>query len=193
MGEEARLEAVDSGIAPLSVGWFVVNAADAAWLTNDAFGARCVFEANRPVLRRRPDLEPCTFPEVGVTLAVLEPGRPSGRYHAESNQEDFLVLVGECLLVIEGQERMLRAWDFVHCPPDTEHVFVGTGDRPCVIVMVGRRSPDRTIRYPVSGPAGRHGASVAVATDSPAAAYADVPHWQPRRPEEWAALPWSPD
>jgi uncharacterized cupin superfamily protein len=86
-----------------------------------------VFEANRPVLRRRPDLDARTFPDLGVTLAVIWPGQPSGLYHAETNQEDFLVLAGECVLLVEGEERPLRAWDFVHCPPGTAHVFVGAG------------------------------------------------------------------
>src|SRR5712691_2197798 len=128
MVAEARLEAVDSGLAPLTDGWFVVNVRDAAWLTNDAFGARCVFEANKPVLRRRPDLPVLKFADVGFTLQVVQPGQPSGMYHAESSQEDFLVLAGECRLLVEGEERPLEAWDFVHCPPGTEHVFVGTGD-----------------------------------------------------------------
>jgi hypothetical protein len=94
--DEARLEDVGSGLAPVTAGWFVVNVAEAAWLTNDAFGARCVFEADRPVLRGRPDLEPQRFTDLGITLAVLDPGKPSGMYHAESNQEDFLVLAGGC-------------------------------------------------------------------------------------------------
>src|SRR5438132_7897121 len=115
MTEEARLEELDSGRAPVSDGWFVVNVRDAAWLTNDAFGARCVFEASRPVLRARPDLSVQTFAELGFTLQIIEPGQPSGMYHAESGQENFLVLAGECLLVVEGEERRLRAWDFVHC------------------------------------------------------------------------------
>src|SRR5207247_8134780 len=121
MSEEAHLEAVDSGLAPLTGGWFVVNVRDAAWLTNEAFGARCVFEADRRVLRRRPDLEVRRFGDVGFALAVIAPGQPSGMYHAESNQENFLILAGECLLLVEGEERLLRAWDFVHCPPGTEH------------------------------------------------------------------------
>jgi hypothetical protein len=90
MVEEAHLAAVDSGLAPLTDGWFVVNVRDAAWLANEAFGARCVFEADRPVLRRRPELEVQRFADLGVTLAAVVPGQPSGMYHAESNQEDFL-------------------------------------------------------------------------------------------------------
>jgi len=148
MVEEARLEELDSGAAPLTEGWFVINVSDAAWLTNGAFGGRCVFEATRPVLRRRPDLDVHTFPELGATLAVIGPGQPSGLYHAETNQEDFLVLSGECVLVVEDEERPLRAWHFVHCPPGTAHVFVGAGDGPCVIFMIGRRSSDKEIVYP---------------------------------------------
>jgi quercetin dioxygenase-like cupin family protein len=97
-------------------GWFVVNARAAAWLTSDAFGDKCVFEADKPVVRNRPELDVHRFAQVGVALRILQPGRPSGLYHAESNQEDFLVLGGECLLIVEGNERRLNAWDFVHCP-----------------------------------------------------------------------------
>jgi uncharacterized cupin superfamily protein len=191
MVKEACLEAVDSGLAPLSEGWFVVNVHDAAWLTNDDFGARCVFEANRPVLRRRPDLDVQAFPELGVTLDMIWPGQPSGLYHAETNQEDFLVLIGECLLLVEGEERPLRAWDFVHCPPGTAHVFVGAGDGPCVIFMTGRRSSDKEILYPRSELALRHSAGVETQTNSPTDAYAPFPHWQPDRPERWNDLPWA--
>src|SRR5437867_10951402 len=86
MSEEAHLEAVDSGLAPVTDGWFVLNVRDAAWLTNDAFGARCVFEGDKPVLRRRPDLEGHRFADIGFTLAVVEPGKPSDLYHAETNK-----------------------------------------------------------------------------------------------------------
>jgi uncharacterized cupin superfamily protein len=175
---EARLEDVGPGLAPTSDGWFVVNAGEAAWLTSAAFGDKCVFEADVPVLRDRPGLEPHRFADVGVALRVLQPGRPSGLYHAECNQEDFLVLVGECLLIVEGEERPLKPWDFVHCPSGTAHVFVGAGDEPCVLLMVGRRNPDRQILYPVDESAGRHGASVERETSSAAEAYAPFPHWR---------------
>jgi uncharacterized cupin superfamily protein len=191
MIEEATLEAVDSGLAPVSDGWFVVNVREAAWLRNDAFGGRCIFESDARVLRDRPDLQARKFAELGLTLAVLEPGKPSGLYHAESNQEDFLVLAGECLLLVEDEERPLQAWDFVHCPPGTGHVFVGTGDRPCVILMTGARTTDRTILYPRSDVAGRHGAGVERETRSPSEAYAPLPHWQPGRPKSWKQLPWA--
>jgi uncharacterized cupin superfamily protein len=165
--------------------------ADAAWLVNDAFGARCVFEGGMPVLRERPELPAYRFPEVGVTLQVLWPGRPSGLYHAESAQEDFLVLAGECLVLIEEEERRLRAWDFVHSPPGTSHVFVGAGGGPCIVLMVGRRSDGRTISYPRSELALRHGAGVEADTTSPHEAYAPYPHWQPRRRDGAGALPWA--
>ncbi len=190
MTEEARLEDVGSGLAPVSGGWFVVNARDAAWLENDAFGARCVFEADRRVLRERPDLDAQRFGETGFSLAVLAPGRPNGLYHAESAQEDFFVVAGECLLIVEGEERPLRAWDFVHCPADTAHIFVGAGDGPCVLLMIGARTADKRIVYPDSEPARRHGAGVATETSSPAEAYAHHPHWRPRRRHGGSALPW---
>ena len=87
------------------------------------------------------------------------------------------MLAGECLLLIEGQERPLRAWDFVHCPPHTEHGFVGSGNRPCVIFMTGARVgwPEKGIVYPRSELALRHGAGVETETTSPAEAYAELP------------------
>jgi uncharacterized cupin superfamily protein len=190
--EEARLEPAQSGLVPVTAGWFVVNIRDAAWLSNEAFGLRAVFEGSAPALRGRPDLEGHTFEQIGLTLAVLAPERPSGLYHADSNQEDFLVLAGECLLIIEGEERPLRAWDFVHCPPGTGHVFVGAGEGPCVILMTGARTPEKKTVYPRSEPAAGHGASVEAETSSASEAYAAYPHWQPERPTSWAGLPWHP-
>ena len=111
-------------------------------------------------------------------------------YHAESGQEDFLVLAGTCTVVIEEEERRLRAWDFLHCPGGTRHAFVGTGDGPCVIFMAGRRDPDRTIVYPRSDAARAHDAGVETATDSPQEAYARFGHWRPGRPDAWDELPW---
>ena len=190
MIDEARLEDVGSGLAPTSPGWFVVNAAEAAWVRNEAFGGRCVFESSERVLMERPDLDPQWFTEIGFTLAVLEPGKPSGMYHAESSQEDFLVLMGTCLLVIEEEERPLCAWDFVHCPPGTRHTFVGTGDGPCVIFMTGARREDSAIVYPRSETALARGAGVEAETPEPSDAYARFPAWRLDRPDAWASLPW---
>ena len=188
---EARLEPVESGLTPVSEGWFVVNISDAAWITNDSFGAACIFEGDMPVLREHPDLPRAPFSDVGFTLAVIAPGQPSGLYHGESNQEDFLVLAGECVLLVEGEERRLGAWDFVHCAPGTEHVFVGAGEGPCVIFMAGARRAAKQIVYPDSELARRHGAGAAAETTSPKEAYAPYGHWQPERPENWNALPWA--
>lgn len=171
MVREARLEQSAAGLVAATEGWFVVNVSDAAWVTNDWFGAACVFEG---------DAVP--FTELGFTLGVLHPGRSGGLYHAETAQEDFLVLSGECLLLVEGEERRLGPWDFVHCPSETEHIFVGAGDGPCLIFMTGSRPKDRTIVYPRSELALRHGAGVEVETTSPAEAYAPYPKWQPGRP-----------
>jgi uncharacterized cupin superfamily protein len=189
--EEARLDEVGSGLAPVSPGWFVVNVAEAAWVGNDAFGGRCVFESSPRVLAERPDAEPQMFPDLGFTLAVLEPGKPTGMYHAESAQEDFLVLAGTCLLLVEEEERPLRAWDFVHCPAGTRHVFVGTGEEPCVILMTGARREGKTILYPRSETARAHAAGVETETNAPREAYAPFPSWRLGRPGAWAALPWA--
>jgi uncharacterized cupin superfamily protein len=189
--DEAQLEDVGSGLAPVSPGWFVVNAAEAAWVRNDAFGGRCVFESSARVLSERPDVQPQWFTQTGFTLAVLEPGKPSGMYHAESSQEDFLVLTGTCLLLVEEQERPLLAWDFVHCPPGTRHAFVGTGDRPCAIFMTGARRDDDTIVYARSDTARARDAGVEAETGDPKEAYARFTPWRLGRPDAWSELPWA--
>jgi uncharacterized cupin superfamily protein len=188
---EARLHAAESGLVPAGEGWFVVNARDAAWATNDLFGSRCVVEASPRVLQNDPGLEPRMFEQLGINLDVIMPGQPSGLYHSETCQEDMLVLHGECLLLVDGEERRLRAWDFVHCPAGTEHCFVGADDGPCVIFMVGARSADKALHYPASELARRHGAGVDAETTSAREAYSTFPAWRPARPAAWNLLPWS--
>jgi uncharacterized cupin superfamily protein len=178
--EEARLERYGSGLAPATEGWFVVNVRHAAWDDHDVFGASCMFES--------PDAE---FTQLGIRLTVLQPGQPNGLYHGEETQEDFLVLAGECLLLVEGEERRLRAWDFFHCVPNTEHILVGAGDGPCAIVMTGTRRPGRPIFYPVSELALRHYAGVETETPNPREAYASYPEEHLERPASWGALPWA--
>jgi len=160
----------------MSEGWFVVNVADATWESKGEFGGRTRFE--------KPDAR---FPNVGVTIQVIEPGQPSGLYHAEEAQEGFLVLAGECLAVIEGEEHALRRWDFLHCPPGTRHVLVGAGDGPCTVLMVGApRSASLTeILYPEDPVARRHGASVTETTRSSKQAYADRTYTGPDVPAPW--------
>jgi uncharacterized cupin superfamily protein len=132
------------------------------------------------------------FPHLSVNIRVLHAGQPSAFYHAESNQEDFLVVAGECLLLIEGEERPLRAWDLVHCPPGTNHIIIGAGEAPAVILMVSNREPGSTVHYPRTELALRHGAGVERDADSPAKAYARFrrPH-EPGRPASWSQLPWA--
>jgi quercetin dioxygenase-like cupin family protein len=158
---QARLEDAGSGLAPVSPGWFVVNVRDAAWITNEAFGARCLFEAGSP------DVEARRFEHLGIKLAVFDPGQPCGFYHADSAEEDFLVLQGECVASIEGEERLLRQWDFFHCAPGTHHGFVGSGNGQCVLLMVGARIPGRTLDYPGQG------------ASSSQDAYVGQPQWRP--------------
>jgi uncharacterized cupin superfamily protein len=150
-----------AGLVPAADGWFVLNAREAKWL-DGAFGAYTRFEGD------------ARFTKLGFNIAVLEPGQPACYYHGEDEQEDFLVLSGECLLLIEGQERSLKLWDFVHCPPWTEHVFVGAGEGPCAILAVGTRS-DGDVVYPRSEVALRHAAGVETETRQPREAYAEIP------------------
>jgi uncharacterized cupin superfamily protein len=187
---EARLERTDGGLAPAGEGWFVVGVRDSVWVESDVFGPACTVEGWGPATRDRADVDWQSFPQLGFTLAVLEPGKPSGLYHAEANQEDFLVLHGECLLLVEGEERRLRAWDFFHCPAGTEHILVGAGDGPCVVFMTGARKNARHSVFAGSELALRHGAGVERETDSPAEAYAPFGHWRPAPSPPLDGLPW---
>ena len=184
---EARLERVASGLAPVTPGWFVVNTAEAAWVTNDEWAGVCIFESDDFVLRGRPDLTEYVKPYAGFTIRVVQPGKPAGLYHAESVQEDFLILMGECILVIEDQERHLRTWDFVHCPPMTAHTFVATGTGPCVILATGNRRDDLERVCPRSEVALRYGAGSEVTTADPERRG----RWEVKRPERWDELPWA--
>jgi uncharacterized cupin superfamily protein len=183
---EAHLERVASGLAPVTPGWFVVNTADAAWVSNEWSGGVCIFESDEFVLRDRPDLSEYVKPDAGFTIRVVPPGQPADLYHAESVQEDFLILMGECVLVIEDQERLLRTWDFVHCPPMTAHTFVATQAGPCVILGAGNRRDDLERVYPRSDVALRHGAGSVVETTHP-----EWPgRWKVERPKHWDEAPW---
>jgi uncharacterized cupin superfamily protein len=179
---EARLEDSGSGLAPVSEGWFVVNVRDAEWWFAEGRGARCAFdnEYGDP---------PVEFAQLGINVTVLEPGE-TGLYHAEENQEAFLVLSGECALLVEGEERRLREWDFFHSPPWTEHAFVGAGDAHCVILMAGSRSGPG-VRYQVSELAARYDASVDEETSDWRQAYANIELFRRERPPCWSRLPWA--
>ena len=133
MVPEAKLEDSGAGLVPASTGWFVMNAREARWFHRPGRGD------NLPLTGSDEFEAETYFPMLGMSIQVLSPGEPNSMYHWETDQEDFLVLSGEALLVIEGEERPLRTWDFVHCPPGTSHVIVGTGDGPCVIFAVGAR------------------------------------------------------
>jgi uncharacterized cupin superfamily protein len=163
MIERAQMETTDHGLEPKDDGWFVLHAGDAQWIRSDKFGVFCKFEGET------------RFPQVGVNIHVVQPGQPACLYHRESLQEDFFVLSGECILLIEEEEQRLTAGHFVHCPPGTRHVFVGAGDGPCAILMIGARSSEKGLLYPVSDLAGRHGASAEKETSDPRVAYAKTP------------------
>ena len=160
MVPEASVERTEHGVRPVSDGWFVANLRETRWFGN---------ELGRYALL---DSEDARFEQLGVAVGVLLPGQPNAMYHAEDAQEDFLVLSGECVLIVEGEERRLEAWDFVHCPPMTEHVFVGAGDGACVVVAVGARRKGRALVYPVNETALRYGAGVEEETSEPRVAYA---------------------
>ena len=181
MTEEAALQETPAGLEPAAEGWFVVNVRDTAWLTHDAFGSGCVFEGRQGA----------PFPELGINISVVQPGQPLCLYHEEGAQEDFLVLAGECVLLVNGEERPLKAWDFVHSPAGTEHVIVGAGKGLSIVLAVGARHESERLRYPRSDLAERYGASAEADTTEPEEAYARFERPEPVRPEYWNELPWA--
>ena len=167
MVPESRLESTEHGLVPMGDGWFVLNAREARWYHASGRTSICEFEG---AFEGEQD-----FVQFGINLSVLRPGEPMSMYHWEADQEDFLVLAGEALHIVEGEERPLRQWDFVHCPPGTKHVIVGAGDAPCVVLAVGAR--DRSTGpdwggYTVDEAALRHGAGVEQETTDQHQAYA---------------------
>jgi len=158
-----------NGLVVDGEGWFVINARESRWRNEGPLGLYCNFEGKR------------RFPQLGININILEPGQSLGMYHRENGQEGFLVVAGECILIIDEQERRLVAWDFVHCPGGTPHIIVASGEEPATVVAFGARGRGvgGGLVYPVSEVAARHGASVARETTDPSDAYREI----------WAELP----
>jgi uncharacterized cupin superfamily protein len=169
---EARLKQTDAGLVPAAAGWFVLNAREGRWFHKPGRG-------DSIPLTGCDEYEAETFfPMLGMSIQVLSPGEPNPTYHWETEQEDFLVLSGEALLIVEGQERPLKQWDFVHCPPETRHVFVGAGDGPCVILAASSRQFQKDGPwgfYSVDETAARYNASSPEETQDGRVAYARFP------------------
>ena len=163
MVPEASFESTEHGLVPQGDGWYVLNARDARWYHIDGRSAFCDLEGEQD------------FPQVGINVQVLEPGQPMAMYHWEVDQEDFLVVSGEALLIVEGEERPLRQWDFFHCASLTKHTIVGAGSGPAVVVAVGARQKQDGPGwggYTVDEVARRHGAGVERETNDAQEAYA---------------------
>lgn len=180
MVPEAPLEQTEHGLVAKGKGWFVLNARDSRWLHVGGRGAYCDLEGEQD------------FAQLGINVQVLEPGESMAMYHWEADQEGFLVIAGEALLIVEGEERPLRQWDFFHCPTETKHTILGAGDGRCVVLAVGAREHDGAPdwgAYTVDETALRHNAGVAKETTVAAEAYAPVSKRQPTRYREG----WLPD
>jgi uncharacterized cupin superfamily protein len=184
MVPESRLEATEQGLVPKGEGWFVLNARRARWLHAPERSAICEWEG---AFEGEQD-----FLQFGINLNVLDPGVSMGLYHWEADQEDFLVLAGEALLIVEGEERPLRQWDFVHCPSETKHIIVGAGDAPCLVLAVGARQHQGTPGwggYTVDEAALRHRVGVEQETTDARQAYSGLPRREPTRYRDG----WLPD
>jgi uncharacterized cupin superfamily protein len=184
MVPESKLSWTEYGLVPSGEGWYVLGLRDAEWRHADGRGAVCLalddFEGERRA------------EELGVNPFVLGPGEAMAMYHREADQEDFLVVAGEATLIVEGEERQLRAWDFVHCPPNTKHVIIGAGTGPCVVIAVGARersSEPESLGFTADELAKRHGVSVDEDTTDPDAVYGPLP---PREPSAYR-VGWLPE
>jgi uncharacterized cupin superfamily protein len=179
---EARLEETPEGLESAGSGWFVLNAREARWRDRPGRGF------SLPLTGYGDEDRKARFSQLGMTLYVLEPGEPMGVYHWEADAEGFLVLSGEALLLVEGEERTLRRWDFVHCPPETRHMIIGAGESPCVVLAMGSRQHiDESVNggaYVVDELADRHGVGVEEETNDPEVAYARFADPEPARYRE---------
>ena len=169
---EIPLRETQFGLVADGDGWFVISARESRWRDAGHFGLYSDFEGKR------------RFRQLGINLSVLRPGQPIGLYHRERAQEGFLVLAGECVLLVEGQERTLRAWDFFHCPGGTEHMIIGAGTGPAVVLAVGARGGRKGLVYTVEELALAHDAGVREKTTRPAEAYRRYPSFTRCRYQE---------
>ncbi|MET0927230.1 MAG: cupin domain-containing protein [Solirubrobacterales bacterium] len=164
MSSEARLKRTDAGLVADGEGWFVLNAREARWIEREGRGF------NLPFTGWTEDEAETLFPQLGVALIVLEPGEPVGMYPWEAAAAPFLLLDGEALLIVEGEERPLRRWDFVHCPPGTGHIVIGAGDGRCVLLGIGAREhlgeDCNGGAYTIDEAAIRHGAGIESGSDA---------------------------
>jgi quercetin dioxygenase-like cupin family protein len=159
-----------NGLVVDGEGWFVVNARKSRWKDEGSLGSYCTFEGKR------------RFPHFGINISVLNPGQRMGMYHRENAQEAFLVLAGDCTLIVEGEERPLAEWDFFYCAPGTEHIIVTNSKQSAIVLAVGGRGRGvgGGIVYKVCKAAARYGASVVHETADPAVAYAKARAKLPR-------------
>jgi len=178
---EAELKETDAGLVAASTGWFVMNARDARWSDKPGQGY------SLPLTGKDEYEAETFFPMLGMAIRVVHPGDVSTTYHWETEAEDFLVLHGDAIAIIEGRERPLKQWDFVHCPPETKHAFVGAGDGPCVVLCASSR------QFQKDGPWGyycfdetaeRHNAASPEDTQDGSIAYARFPEPQETRYRE---------
>jgi uncharacterized cupin superfamily protein len=182
MVPEAPLQQTDDGVVPGVPGWFVVNAREARWRRRPGRGF------SLPLSGWSDEECETHFAQLGVNLIVLAPGEPLAMYHWEADTEGFLVIAGDPLLIIEGEERPLRQWDYVHCPPGTNHIIVGAGSGPSVVLAVSSREHMTTPgwgSYSVDPAARRHGAGVEEDTTDPDIAYARFPDSEPTAYAGW--------
>lgn len=159
---ESEYVAGEFGKSTKGEGWSILNLAECVWLDSPQFGCFARLEGTEP------------FKDLGLNVHVLNEKQPACMYHSENKQEGFLVLFGECRVIVNDEERALKTWDYLHCPAGVEHLLVGGDNGPCALLMVGARGEDATLNYPVNEKARAFGGSADPATTNPKEAYAKV-------------------
>jgi hypothetical protein len=134
MVPESQLEKTEHGLVSKGEGWFVLNKRDAVWRHVDGRGASASLA---PISKASGNSS-----SSASIRSCSGSGRTDGHVPLEGRSGGLPRGVGEAVLIIEGEERQLRAWDFVHCPPNTKRVIGGAGSGPCFVIAVGAREHD---------------------------------------------------
>jgi uncharacterized cupin superfamily protein len=169
---EAPFEETEHGLVCTGDGWFLVNARDVRWRESKGRGVSSNFGGDT------------LFAQLGVGITVVGPNEPTTSYHWESNEEDFLVLRGGGIAILDGEEHRLRQWDAIHCPPGVVHAFVG-GPEGLVLFGVGARENPDAGSYIADPLAARYGAAPERDTEDPREAYKSFPPREPVRYGGW--------
>ncbi|WP_149140990.1 cupin domain-containing protein [Gemmobacter caeruleus] len=88
--------------------------------------------------------------QFGVNLVVLEPGALSSLRHWHLHEDEFVMVTeGECVLVEDGGETVMRPGDCAAFPANTPngHHFINRSDAVTRFLVVGTKAPREVATY----------------------------------------------